>query len=132
MVIAEHNTGIQRTYIYGVGDVRYYPSVGRTQVQDTTGGVVHLWEIQRDFLFRTQGQVARSEEALGLTNIGTGLIAVDPVRSWRMFGSGSLEKGFGNVFAGFGGSVTREILKTPNRPLESLFPNPFVTVPRQL
>ncbi len=108
-IIAERNTGIQRTLIYGVGDIRYYPSVGITQVYDTTAGIVHLWEIQRDFLFRTQGQVTRGEDALGLTNVaGNILVPIDPIKSTRLYGSASLEKGFGLVFTGFGGSITRE------------------------
>src|SRR5271166_4029408 len=34
-VIAEHNTGIQRTLLYGVGDIRYYPSLERVDVVAT-------------------------------------------------------------------------------------------------
>ena len=108
-VVAERNTGIQRTLLYGVGDFRYYPAIGRTEIIDTTGGVVHVWEIQRDFIFRTQGQVTRGQDALGVTNVGSGLILVDPVKSLRFYGSTSLEKGFGLFFTAIGASVTREM-----------------------
>lgn len=80
-VIAERNTGIQQTFLYGTGDIRYYPIVNRTEFMDTTAGGVHVWEIQRDFIFRTQGQVTRGENAIGLTDIGNGLIAINPVQS---------------------------------------------------
>src|SRR5512139_3522592 len=43
-VVAEHNTGIQRTLLYGVGDIRWYPSLNRVDVVNTTAGVVHVWE----------------------------------------------------------------------------------------
>ena len=41
-VVAEHNTGIQRTLLYGIGDVRWYPSINRVDVVNTTAGVVHV------------------------------------------------------------------------------------------
>jgi hypothetical protein len=107
-IIAERNTGLQRTLLYGVGDIRYYPVVNRTEFMDTTGGLVHVWDIQRDFIFRTQGQATRGENAIGLTDIGNGLIVINPVQSTRLFGSTSLEKGFGSFFTAMGGSVTHE------------------------
>ncbi|HYV31472.1 MAG TPA: hypothetical protein VEO53_10245, partial [Candidatus Binatia bacterium] len=55
-MVAEHNTGIQRTLLYGVGDIRWYPSANQVQVADTTAGLVHVWEIQRDLIFRFQAQ----------------------------------------------------------------------------
>ena len=124
-IIADHNTGIQHTIIYGVGDLRYYPSVGLTQVQDTRPGMVHLWEVQRDFLVRTQGQVTRTEDPLGLTDVGTGLIPVDPVKTWRLFGSGSVEKGFGRFFTGLGGSITRENFEDTKTPTGMDIPEGF-------
>ena len=54
-VIAERNTGIQQTFLYGTGDIRYYPIVNRTEFMDTTAGGVHVWEIQRDFIFQNSG-----------------------------------------------------------------------------
>ena len=35
-IVAERNTGIQRTLLYGVGDVRYYPTLSRVDLVDTT------------------------------------------------------------------------------------------------
>ena len=42
------------------------------------------WEIQRDFIFRTEGQATRGENAIGLTDIGNGLIVINPVQSTRL------------------------------------------------
>src|SRR4029077_20196458 len=64
-VVAEHNTGIQRTLLYGVGDIRYYPSLERVDVVATTAGVVHVWEIQRDLLFRVQAQGTENQQYSG-------------------------------------------------------------------
>src|SRR5262249_8195972 len=67
-IIAAHNTGIQRTLLYGTGDIRYYPTLGHDQIQpvNTTAGIVHLWEIQRDLMFRIQAQGTLSQDYTGL------------------------------------------------------------------
>ena len=36
-IVAAHNTGIQRTLLYAVGDIRYYPTLSRVDLVDTTG-----------------------------------------------------------------------------------------------
>src|SRR5262249_17349855 len=53
-LVAARNTGIQRTLLYVDGDFRYYPSLGRTDIVNTTVGLAHVWEIYRDLIFRSQ------------------------------------------------------------------------------
>jgi hypothetical protein len=107
-VVAERNTGIQRTLVYGIGDIRYYPSIGQTDVLNTTAGVTHIWEIQRDLIFRVQAEATRGMDSSGLTGIQSapGVIYTEPTRYTSLFGSTSIEKGFGNFFAAIGTSVT--------------------------
>ena len=69
-IIAERNTGIQRTLLYGFGDIRYYPSLGQTDVLNTTAGLTHVWEIYRDLVFRTQFEATRTQQTSSLLNEG--------------------------------------------------------------
>ena len=105
-VVAERNTGIQRTLVYGVGDVRYYPSIGRTDLYGSNGGAVHVWEIQRDLIFRNQFDIARTQQNSALSGTGSSSYYVNPVNYTSLFGSTSIEKGFGRFFTAIGGSVT--------------------------
>jgi Putative beta-barrel porin 2 len=107
-VVAEHNTGIQRTLLYGIGDVRWYPSINRVDVVNTTAGVVHVWEIQRDLIFRIQAQGTRSQEYSGFAAnlLPTNLFVTSPVNYTQGYGSTSIQKEFGSFFAAIGGSST--------------------------
>ena len=104
-IIAERNTGIQRTLLYGYGDLRYYPSLGQTDVLNTSAGLTHVWEIYRDLVFRTQFEATRSQETSSLLNEGP-VLFTQPVNYTSLFGSASIEKSFGRFFTAFGGSIT--------------------------
>jgi hypothetical protein len=106
-LVAEYNTGIQRTFLYGVGDIRYYPSLGLVDVVNTTAGVVHVWEIQRDLIFRIQAQGLRNEGYSGAANLlNTNLFLTTPLYYTQGYGSTSLQKEFGPFFTAIGGSIT--------------------------
>ena len=106
-IIAEYNTGIQRTFIYGVGDFRYYPSVNQSQIWDSSAGIVHIWEIERGLNFRAQAQLTEGESPLGYTNVGTNaVVAIEPVEAVTLFGSTSIQRDVGLFFTALGGSVT--------------------------
>ena len=106
-IVAERNTGIQRTLLYGTGDFRYYPSISRVEAVNSTAGAAHVWEIQRDLLFRAQAEVTRGLEASGVTGalLAPGVLFVEPTSYTSLFGSTSIEKGFGRFFTAIGGSV---------------------------
>jgi hypothetical protein len=108
-IVAAHNTGIQRTLVYGVGDIRWYPALHEVQVVDTKAGLVHVWEIQRDLIFRIQGEGMRNQGYSGFAaNLApTGLFVTSPLKYNQGYGSASLQKEFGSFFTAFGGSVTR-------------------------
>jgi len=107
-IVAAHNTGIQRTLLYGVGDVRYYPTLSRVDVVDTTAGVVHVWEIQRDLIFRVQAQGKQAQEYSGFAAnlVPTNVSLTTPVRYTQGYGSTSIQKEFGSFFTAVGGSIT--------------------------
>ena len=108
-IVAERNTGIQRTLLYGVGDVRYHPTLSRVDLVDTTAGIVHVWEIQRDLIFRFQAQGTRGQEYSGFAAnlLATDAFLTKPLNFNRGYGSTSIQKEFGNFFTAIGGSVTR-------------------------
>jgi hypothetical protein len=110
-IVAERNTGIQRTLVYGVGDIRYYPSLGQTDVLATTAGVTHVWEIQRDLIFRSQFEATRGQQNSSLVSAvnGPGVLFTQPINYTSVFGSTSIEKSFGRFFTAIGGSVTGNV-----------------------
>jgi hypothetical protein len=107
-VVAEHNTGIQRTLLYGVGDIRWYPSIDQVQVADTTAGLVHVWEIQRDLIFRVQVQGKEDQQYSGFAGnlLPTNVFLTTPLRYTQGYASSSLQKEFGSFFTAIGGSFT--------------------------
>jgi len=108
-IVAVHNTGIQRTLVYGVGDIRWYPAFHEVQVVDTTAGLVHVWEIQRDLIFRIQAEGMRNQgySSAAASLAPTGAFVTAPVKYNQGFASTSLQKEFGFFFTAVGGSVTR-------------------------
>lgn len=105
-VVAERNTGIQRTLLYGTGDIRYYPSLGLTNIDNTRAGLAHVWEIERDFIYRVQAEGKRGQEISALTSSSGAGIPDRPVNYSEFFASTSIEKGFGRFFTAVGTSIT--------------------------
>jgi hypothetical protein len=87
-IVALRDTGIQRTIVYGVGDIRYYPELGRTDVVNTTAGVAHVWEIQRDLVFRTQFEATRGLQDSNLISTVNvqGPQFTQPIKYTRLYG----------------------------------------------
>lgn len=104
-LIALKETGVHRTEVYGAGDIRYYPSEDFTSFLNTRTGIAHTWRIQRDFVYRIQGQVGVNEDTSSLTSADGITPAAEPVTYTEGFGSTSIEKGFGRFFVALGGSA---------------------------
>jgi hypothetical protein len=107
-LVAEHNTGIQRTLLYGVGDIRWYPSINEVQVVDTTAGLVHVWEIQRDLIYRVQVQGMENQTYSGVAGnlLPTNVFLTTPLKYTQGYISSSIQRNFGSFFAAVGGSLT--------------------------
>jgi hypothetical protein len=89
------------------GDVSYYPQIGRTYWDGTQLGLIHVWEIQRDLIWRFQTQVAEVQAGSSFNNFLTsGIYATTPVNYTQIFGSTSIQKEFGVFFGAVGGSIT--------------------------
>jgi hypothetical protein len=107
-IVALRHTGIHKTLLYGAGDMRYYPTEQLVRLDNTRAGLVHVWEIQRDFIYRVQGEATRGEEFSAFVPTLPGLgVPESAVDYTRLFGSTSIEKGFGRLFTAVGGSITR-------------------------
>ena len=84
------------------------PRISRVDLVDTTAGMTHVWEIQRDLIFRIQAQGTRSQEYSGFAaNLApTTQYVTSPVNYNQGYGSTSLQKEFGSFFTAVGGSIT--------------------------
>jgi hypothetical protein len=91
-----------------VGDIRWYPSLNRVDVVDTRAGVVHVWEIERDLVFRVQAQGTQNQQysSFAANLLPTNLFVTSPVKYTEGYGSTSIQKEFGSFFAAIGGSGT--------------------------
>ncbi|GEO15771.1 outer membrane beta-barrel protein [Microvirga aerophila] len=111
--IALRETGIHDTTAYGVGDVRLYPDQSRANTVQGETGVVHRYEIQRDLVWRFQGEYARrSDDEVDYFDtgpFGPQVINRDPRQYNDWFGSTSLQKTWGFFSLGLGGAAQRII-----------------------
>jgi hypothetical protein len=107
-IVAERNTGIQRTLLYADGDFRYYPSLGTTQVLNSTVGLAHVWEVYRDLIVRGQFETSVGQQNSNLVN-SNGVLYTKPFQYTSLFGSTSVEKSFGRFFTAIGGSITGSV-----------------------
>ena len=123
-IVAERNTGIQRTLLYADGDFRYYPSIGRTDVVNSTVGLAHVWEIYRDLIFRSQFETTFGEQNSALVN-SDGLLYTKPYNYTSLFGSASIEKSFGRFFTAIGGSVTGNVYNNTTDSLGNVIDETF-------
>ena len=123
-IVAERNTGIQRTLLYADGDFRYYPSIGRTDVVNSTVGLAHVWEIYRDLIFRSQFETTFGEQNSALVN-SNGLLYTKPYNYTGLFGSASIEKSFGRFFTAIGGSVTGNVYNNTTDSLGNVIDETF-------
>ena len=116
-LVAERNTGIHKTTLYGFADGKFYS--GAAQTSDTVsarGGFAHVYEAQRDLVFRFQGDYTRQTNVF---NGGVNQFDVAPLQNPagnnpvansapynQITGSASVQKSFNGWFVGLGGSTT--------------------------
>lgn len=109
--VALRETGIHDTTAYGVGDIRLYPDQSKANTVEGQLGLVHRYEIQRDLVWRVQGDYARrsDDEAdyLEAGPFGPQVISRDPRQYNEWFGSTSLQKTWGFFSLGLGGAVQK-------------------------
>jgi hypothetical protein len=103
------NNGIHKTTVYGFADARLYGKQEDANVVNGSIGAGHVWEAQRDLVFKADFEYARRTD---INNAGTLLTPggpvtiVTPLDYGLLTGSLSAQKSFGPIFVGFGGVVS--------------------------
>jgi hypothetical protein len=123
-ITAELNEGIHKTQLYATGDARIFPSNSHADTIDATIGGTHVWEIERDLVFRAQAEYSRHEDTFnsGVALNGAGTAVVSPQFYNQFLLSASAKKTFGDFFVSLGGVVTRTIYDGGLDPLNNPVP----------
>ncbi|WP_029002492.1 outer membrane beta-barrel protein [Azorhizobium doebereinerae] len=115
-LLAERNTGLFKTTLYGGLNADFYDSNSNADTVTGRAGLVNVWEIQRDLTWRAQFDYYRDVYypggAPGTT--GTSGPVASPEGMNQFFGSTGLHKDFGQMFADIGGSVTYTTYADPS------------------
>jgi len=105
------NNGIHKTTIYGFADARFYgEDADEGDVFNAKGGFNHVWEAQRDFIVRFEGDASRKTD---INNSGQVIVngveqtLVDPLTYNEYRGMVSGLKSFDRFFVGLAGEVAR-------------------------
>lgn len=106
-IVAERSTGPMKTSLYGALDADFYDNSNKADTVTGRGGVVNLWEIQRDLIFRAQLDYYRGIYYPGGTsNALTGdVVYSNPEGYNQYFASAGVHKEFGQAFIDLGGSL---------------------------
>jgi hypothetical protein len=123
-IVAELNEGIHKAQIYANVDGRFFPDNSHANSIDATVGGIHVWEIERDLLFRSQLEYARHEDIFnsGVALGGAGVSVVSPQFYNQFLVAESVKKTFGNVFVSLGGIATRTVYDGGLDPLSNPAP----------
>ncbi len=107
-VVAERNVGIYKTTLYGALNADLYDGYSEANTVTGRGGIIQLWEIQRDLTARAQLDYFRgvyypggAPSATPATNNFS-----DPQGYNTYFGSAGIHKDFGAVFVDLGGALS--------------------------
>lgn len=133
-IVADHESGAQKTSIYGNADARIYPDLSSGDAVDAQAGFTHVWEAQRDLTFKAQGEYDRRTY---LTNGGqlltpTGGVGtlVAPQLSDQFKGSVAVEKDFDHLFVAMSATLAKTTyadLDTTGGTISQNYRDSFVT-----
>ena len=114
--VAEHSTGVMKTTVYGALNADFYEATSKADTVTGRGGVVNLWEVQRDLSIRAQLDYYRGVYYPGgnASSIAGQNVYSDPEGYNQYFGSVGVHKDFGQMFADFGGSISRTDYSNPS------------------
>ncbi|MBB4200568.1 hypothetical protein GGD83_004397 [Rhodoblastus sphagnicola] len=102
-LIAVRNAGIQKTLLYGTGDFMVYGAHSAVDQVNGKGGFTHIWEAQRDLIFRFTGDASRQVDASTSGSVLNGAY-LRPVYYEQYQTTASVLKSFDRFFVGLGGS----------------------------
>ncbi|HUY68960.1 MAG TPA: outer membrane beta-barrel protein [Alphaproteobacteria bacterium] len=119
--LAERNTGISKTDLYGMADGRVYTNGSATSSNIATAqfGGIETYSPVPDWTFNGQGDFTRQRDLFdtfgvnhSVTTLNTTGVGLAPSTTPQVYnqvtGAGSAEKQFGSAFVDFGGSAVAQ------------------------
>jgi hypothetical protein len=104
----ELNEGIYRTSVYGTADARIYSDNTGANTVDAKAGIAHVYEAQRDLIFRFSGDYLRQADPFNagvVTPNGAPIVSNNNVNNFA--GTASVEKDFNRAFVILGETVNQ-------------------------
>lgn len=112
-LLAERDSGVHRTTLYGAGDLRLFPDGDDADTINGRVGVLHDWTLRRDLAVRMQGEIARRTDPFNTTqslapNARRGLL-----EETDAIGTMSVQKTFDHLFVVVSGTALRSTYDAP-------------------
>jgi hypothetical protein len=108
---AVRNNGIHKTTIKAFADARFYKDDEQGDIFNSEAGLEHVWEAQRDLVFRVRGGASRTTDTSNGGVVATPAGGFDTIASpltYNQFsGAGSAYKSFDRIYFGLDGYVNR-------------------------
>jgi hypothetical protein len=108
---AVHNNGIHKTKIKAFADARFYKDDDQGDIFNSAAALEHVWEAQRDLVFRVKGDAARTTDTSNGGVVATPTGGFDTIESpltYNQFsGAASAYKSFDRIYLGLDGSANR-------------------------
>jgi len=104
-LVAVRAAGIHNTMLYGAGDLYFYNRDSNINNYSARGGLVHIWEAQRDLIFRFTADASRQIDSSTSGSVLNGVF-LRPVYYDSFVGGASVIKSFDRIFVGLGGNFT--------------------------
>ena len=104
----EFNDGIHRTTVYGTADARFYSENRQGDAVDAKAGFAHIYEAQRDLIFRFSGDYLRQADPFTagiVTANGSPIVSNNNVNNLQ--GTASVQKDFNRAFVVLGETVNQ-------------------------
>lgn len=106
-VVAERESGVHATVLYGLADAALYPARPDADQLDGRIGVLHDWAPRRDMIVRLQADLAEARDALDSRAATTGTDGGRPFMERTATLAGSAQKTFDRLFVSLGGDAVQ-------------------------
>ena len=104
-ITAVRDAGIHKTTIDAQGDLQFYNTGGSSNILNGGLGLIHVYEAQRDLVFRLEGRANRTNDIFSNSQAGPGAGISQTTLTY--LASASVQKNFSNLFVGLGAAALR-------------------------
>lgn len=112
-LLAERDSGVHRTTLYGAGDVQLFPQSGDADTVNGRAGVLHDWTLQRDVTVRIQGEITRRTDPFNTTQLLAPNARRALLEETDAIGAASVQKTFDHLFVVVSGTALRSTYDAP-------------------